>query len=305
MSTGGVGLITGLNIATVVSDLMTVAKEPVTALQTQNTTLDNEQTAYKTLMSDLLGVQNAAKSLQKATLYTSRSATSSDTSALGATVTGTPALGTYSYTPLQVAQTEQLLSSGLPSETTSLGGGTFTFRFGADLNTERQPGFAQRRQRLRRRQNQNHRPQRRHRHHRSVHRANHRRRAQRHQQQRHGQRDRGRRRRPHRLDRQYQADELRRTSRSRRSAAGPRRPPSAWPASTSPPSTADGSQNTQPFQHLDLNVLNDGAGVSTSNVLPDIELHAGQRRQRHDRAVAHRLRQHHGDPANHPGPDRR
>ena len=80
--TRGVGLITGLNISTVVSDLMTVAEQPVTALQTQNTNLDNEQSAYETLMSDLLGVQNAAKSLQQDTLYTSRSATSSDTSAI-------------------------------------------------------------------------------------------------------------------------------------------------------------------------------------------------------------------------------
>ncbi len=134
MTTSGVGLITGLNISTVVSDLMTVAQQPVTALQTQNTNLTNEQAAYDTLMSDLLGVQNDAKSLQQASLYSTRSAASSDTSALSATVTGTPALGTYTYTPLQTAQAEQLLSNGLPSETTSLGGGTFTFRFGGNLN---------------------------------------------------------------------------------------------------------------------------------------------------------------------------
>ncbi len=135
MSTGGgVGLITGLNISTVVADLMTVAQKPVTALQTQNTNLDNEQTAYETLMSDLLGVQNAAKSLQQATLYTSRSATSSDSSALGATVTGTPAVGTYTYTPLQLAQAEQLLSNGLPSQTSALGSGTLTLGFGGSLD---------------------------------------------------------------------------------------------------------------------------------------------------------------------------
>ena len=51
-----------------------------------------------------------------------------------ATVTGTPARGAYTYTPLKVALAQQLLSSGLPSESTSLGAGTFTFRFGADLN---------------------------------------------------------------------------------------------------------------------------------------------------------------------------
>ena len=61
----GVGLITGLNISQLVSELMTVSEQPVTALNNQNTQLQNEQTAYQTLMADLLGVQNAAKSLQQ------------------------------------------------------------------------------------------------------------------------------------------------------------------------------------------------------------------------------------------------
>ena len=80
-----------------------------------------------------LGVQNAAKSLQQSSLYTASSATSSNSSALTAMVTGTPALGTYQFTP-EVAQAQQLLTSGLQSQTSSLGGGQFTFRFGASLN---------------------------------------------------------------------------------------------------------------------------------------------------------------------------
>jgi flagellar hook-associated protein 2 len=130
----GVGLITGLNISQLVSELMTVSEQPVTALNNQNTQLQNEQTAYQALMADLLGVQNAAKSLQQSALYTASSATSSDSSALTATVTGSPALGTYQFTPLQVAQAQQLLTNGFQSQTSSLGGGQFTFRFGADLN---------------------------------------------------------------------------------------------------------------------------------------------------------------------------
>ena len=130
----GVGLVTGLNISQLVSELMTVSEQPVTALNNQNTQLQSEQTAYQTLMAALLGVQNAAKSLQQSSLYTAASATSSDSSALTATVTGSPALGTYQFTPLQVAQSQQLLTSGFQSETSSLGGGQFTFRFGASLN---------------------------------------------------------------------------------------------------------------------------------------------------------------------------
>ena len=130
----GVGLITGLNISQLVSELMTVSEQPVTALNNQNTQIQSEQTAYQTLMAALLGVQNAAKSLEQSSLYTASSATSSDSSALTATVTGSPALGTYQFTPIQVAQAQQLLTSGLQSQTSSLGGGQFIFRFGANLN---------------------------------------------------------------------------------------------------------------------------------------------------------------------------
>ena len=45
-------------------------------------------------------------------------------------MTGTPTEGTYQYTPLQTAQSQQLLSSGFQSATTALGGGTLTFRYG-------------------------------------------------------------------------------------------------------------------------------------------------------------------------------
>ena len=53
-----------------------------------------------------------------------------NTDLLSATVTGTPATGTYPFTPVRTAQSHQLISSGVASSDQALGGGSLKFRFG-------------------------------------------------------------------------------------------------------------------------------------------------------------------------------
>ena len=124
------GLSSGIDIAGTISKLMAINSQPVTALTTTDTTLTNQETAVSQLSALLLSVQDITQTLGQASTYGSQTATSSDTAALSATVTGTPTAGTYEYTPLQMAQSQQLLSSGFQSATTALGGGTLTFRYG-------------------------------------------------------------------------------------------------------------------------------------------------------------------------------
>ena len=108
------GLSSGINISGTISQLMAIDSQPVTALTNTDTTLTSQETAVTQLSALLLSVQGVTQSLGQASTYGSQSATSSDTSALSASVTGTPTAGTYQYTPLQMAQSQQLLSSGLP-----------------------------------------------------------------------------------------------------------------------------------------------------------------------------------------------
>ncbi len=128
------GLSSGINISGTISKLMAIDSQPVTALTNTDTTLTNQETAVSQLSALLLSVQDITQTLGNASTWGSQTATSSDPSALGATVTGTPTEGTYQYTPLQTAQSQQLLSSGFQSATTALGGGTLTFRYGNTVN---------------------------------------------------------------------------------------------------------------------------------------------------------------------------
>ena len=67
---------------------MAINSQPVTALTNTDTTLTNQETAVSQLSALLLSVQDVTQTLGKASTYGSQTATSSDTGALAATVTG-------------------------------------------------------------------------------------------------------------------------------------------------------------------------------------------------------------------------
>ncbi|HEY2146668.1 MAG TPA: flagellar cap protein FliD N-terminal domain-containing protein, partial [Pirellulales bacterium] len=131
------GLITGFPIASTVSQLIQLESGPVNNLKTQNTTLQNQQTALTQIEAQLIALQSAAKNLSQNSLYSQRTITSSNPTALSATVnqSGTPPqLGNYAFTPLQQAQSAQLQSSPFASDTSPLSPGTLTFRFGGFID---------------------------------------------------------------------------------------------------------------------------------------------------------------------------
>ena len=132
--TSSVGLVTGFPIASTVASLIAIEQEPVTQLTNQNTTLQNQSTAIQTLEAQLLALESSTNALGQASLYQARTITSGNTSALTATANAsstTPAAqGSYQYTPVQVAQTQQWESSSLTSDSTPLGAGTLTFGYG-------------------------------------------------------------------------------------------------------------------------------------------------------------------------------
>jgi flagellar hook-associated protein 2 len=128
------GLVSGIPIDQTVSELMAIASQPMNNLKTQDTTLTNQQTALDQLSALLLTVQSMSKNLGQTDLYAQTTATSSDPSALTTTVTGNPQVGTYQFTPVQTVQSQQWLSSGVASTTNPLGGGSLSFRYGNSVD---------------------------------------------------------------------------------------------------------------------------------------------------------------------------
>ena len=127
-----IGLITGFPIVDTVDQLMEISARPRDLLVSRNAQLQNEQIAVTQLTSLLVSLQGAAGTLNDADIFDVKSVSSSDSSLLAASLTngGNPATGSYQFTPVRQARSQQLISSALPELDEPVGTGTLTFQFG-------------------------------------------------------------------------------------------------------------------------------------------------------------------------------
>ncbi|HZZ26852.1 MAG TPA: flagellar filament capping protein FliD [Pirellulales bacterium] len=132
--TAGIGLVSGINYAQLVSELVKASSGPVNQQTTLDQTYTQQQTAIGSLQAAILGLQSATNNLASPGLYTQSTINSSNSSLLSGTATGAVQPGTYQLTPVQVAQNQQLQSSKFTSQTASLGAGTLTFSSGGFVN---------------------------------------------------------------------------------------------------------------------------------------------------------------------------
>ncbi|GAB4129890.1 MAG: flagellar filament capping protein FliD [Thermogutta sp.] len=128
-----IGLISGVPIGDTVDKLMKLESRPRDNLDAATKKIDQERAAITELSALVIATQYVVKNLGKPAVYDKRLATSSNDSSLSATITGTPPIGSYLFTPVRTAQSEQWLASGVESSTAALGGGAIAFRFGSDL----------------------------------------------------------------------------------------------------------------------------------------------------------------------------
>jgi flagellar hook-associated protein 2 len=97
------GLASGIDWTTIINDMVAAESAPITQWQSQQTTLNSQNTAYQTIGSDLTNLQNDVTTLSSASFF--QSATTSSSNATVATATaqaGTP-LGTYAFAATQLA----------------------------------------------------------------------------------------------------------------------------------------------------------------------------------------------------------
>ncbi|HQU41428.1 MAG: hypothetical protein B7Z73_14780, partial [Planctomycetia bacterium 21-64-5] len=125
------GIVSGLQTQQIISALLTFDQEPVTSLNNQITSEQNQQSAFSTLSSQLAALQADAQQLASFSVLGARSASSSNPSALTASASAGAPLASYLVTPVAQAQTQALLSNGFSdSSNTPVGQGTITIKLG-------------------------------------------------------------------------------------------------------------------------------------------------------------------------------
>lgn len=128
ISSAGIG--TGLDINSIVSQLVAAERAPVKSrLDTKEANLQAELSAFGTLKSSLSTFQDALKGLTD--LKAGRTAGSSDGDILGVSADDGAALGTYGISVSQLASAQSLASESFPDSTSALGTGTLTLQVGS------------------------------------------------------------------------------------------------------------------------------------------------------------------------------
>lgn len=129
-----VGLITGIPIQDTVDQLIALSAKPRDLLTSRTENLKSQQVAVSELTAKVIGVQLSIQGLRNSTSFATKSVTSSNEASLSATATGTPAVGSYRFTPVRRAQAHQLLSGGFTSKTAALGEGKVSLGFGGFID---------------------------------------------------------------------------------------------------------------------------------------------------------------------------
>ncbi|VWX60280.1 conserved hypothetical protein [Burkholderiales bacterium 8X] len=125
------GIGSGLDVSSIISQLMALEKQPLTRLQTAGTVIDTKISAFGSIKSQVSALADVAKKLADPSSWNAKAATSSNTTAVTASVSdGTKASPTsFSLEVQQLARSQSIASAALATGT-STGTGTLTLQFG-------------------------------------------------------------------------------------------------------------------------------------------------------------------------------
>jgi flagellar hook-associated protein 2 len=118
-----------IDVNTLVSQLMTVEAQPMNRLKSQESGVQAKLSAYGQVQSALSSFDTAVAALKLGSAFSAAQATVTG-SGVSATVSGTPAAGSYSVTVSALAQAQAAASAPLAGASTVVGTGTLTLQLG-------------------------------------------------------------------------------------------------------------------------------------------------------------------------------
>ena len=128
LSSTGIG--SGLDVSSIVTQLMNAERGPISLLQAKQTANNAKLSAFGTLKSAVSTFEAALKTLGTSGLG-ARTATSSDPLTLGVSAGADAVPGSYAIEVTQLAKQTKLSSAGRADTTTPMGAGTMSIQVGA------------------------------------------------------------------------------------------------------------------------------------------------------------------------------
>lgn len=133
MAISSLGVGSNLDLNSIISGLMQIEQQPLTALATREASYQAKLTAYGSIKSALSSFQSAVSGLTSLSKFQSIKASSSDSDVATATASSIASPGSYTVKVNQLAQAQSLVAAGQASTTAAIGAGTsttITFDFG-------------------------------------------------------------------------------------------------------------------------------------------------------------------------------
>src|SRR5262245_32181476 len=122
ISSPGVG--SGLDVNSIVTQLVAIERQPIVQLQTQASSLQTKLSAFGKLQSDLSVLRDAAAALTSPSTWSDTNGTSSDPASVTVTTDSTNLPGTYSVQVSKLAQAQSNVSRTYTAPTDMVGEGT-------------------------------------------------------------------------------------------------------------------------------------------------------------------------------------
>jgi len=130
--TSSIGLISGIDHQSLITQFMALEARPQTLVKNQTSLLQTQQVAFQSVNAKLLVLKMAAANLAKRTSFTQTSVTSSNDTVLTASAAATAMPGSYTFNVAKLVSTQQAISKGVADKDAALNlATTMTFEFGA------------------------------------------------------------------------------------------------------------------------------------------------------------------------------
>lgn len=130
MTISSPGLGSGLDVNSIVTQLMTLERRPITLLDTKEASAQAKLSAYGSVKGALSSFQSAVAALATPAKFATVKASTADATVISASAQNGAVAGSYAIDVSKLAQAQKLVSAGQASSSAAIGTGTLTFDFG-------------------------------------------------------------------------------------------------------------------------------------------------------------------------------
>lgn len=139
LSSQGIG--SGLDVNSIVTQLVAIEKQPLTVLQKSATKLQTQLSLYGTVKSQMAALSDAAAALALPGTWNTQKASSSNTSAVGVTAGAGATAGAFSVSVTQLARAQSAASAGIATGTAIGAAGALSIQLGTWSGADTALGF--------------------------------------------------------------------------------------------------------------------------------------------------------------------